>query len=406
MNKKVSILLIVIITIINIIAGSLIFLDVQLMKTPETTITIDILEINSDEIIIQTTIDVFNPNGFGIIIKNLELITTDTSGNNVVHMIMDGGDIPPNENKAFISDILIDFDGYHPKTLITKITGTIGAHLGIIRKTIPLNIIVIAAVEDIIRDIATPIIHTQVDFGEITQEQINITVIIEAYNPNTFDLYIDNASINVETETGKNVGFLTLEDNILSAKNTEKISSSGGILLVEALNAEMVTINISATANAKIADFNKSLPFYAEIKMNIPDIGTLLSSDSPLDIIVKGDFKLSIDGLTAEMTLEINNPAKIALEAKDVIVSLYEVNNDIKQLIGECKLNEGIIEKENMTALKGKTVIPYSRLITPKDGNIIPEGILIMASGNVTVQGLNQFIWIRIGGYQNLHPFK
>jgi len=405
MKKKVFILLIVIITIINIIAGSLIFFDVQLMKTPETTITIDILEINSDEIIIQTTVDVFNPNCFGIITKNLELITTDTSGNNVAHMLMDGGGTPPNENKSFISDMIIDFDGYHPKTLKTKITGTIGLHLGIIRKTIPLNIIVITDVEDIIRDIATPIIHTQVDFGEITQKQINITGIIEAYNPNTFDLYINNSSINIETETSKNVGFLSLEDSLLSAKSTEKIESSG-ILLVEALNAEMVTINITATANAKIAGFNKSLPFYVEIKMNIPDIGTLLSSDSPLDVIIKGDFKLSMDGLTAEMTLEINNPNKIALEAKDVIVSLYEVNNDIKQLIGECKLNDGIIEKENMTALKGKTVIPYSRLITPKDGNIIPEGIQMMARGNITIQGLNHFIWIGFGGYQNLHLFK
>jgi len=216
---------------------------------------------------------------------------------------------------------------------------------------------------------------------------------------------INNSSINIETETGKNVGFLTLEDSILSAKSTEKIKSSG-ILLVEALNAEMVTINISATAKAKIADFNKSLPFYAEIKMNVPDIGTLLSSDSPFDVIIKGDFKLSMDGLTAEMTLEINNPNKIALEAKDVIVSLYEVNNDIKQLIGECKLNDGIIEKENTTVLKGKTVIPYSRLITPKDGNIIPEGIQMMARGNITIQGLNQFIWIGFGGYQHLHFFK
>ena len=91
-------------------------------------------------------------------------------------------------------------------------------------------------------------------------------------------------------------------------------------------------------------------------------------------------------------------------ETEDVIVGLYGVNNDIKQLIGECKLNEGIIEKENMTALKGKTAISYSRLITPKDGNIIPDGILMIARGNVTVQVLNQTIWIGFGGYQNLRP--
>jgi len=106
------------------------------------------------------------------------------------------------------------------------------------------------------------------------------------------------------------------------------------------------------------------------------------------------------------MTLEINNPNKILLETKDVTVNLYEVNEDTKKLISECKLNEGVIDKENITTLKGKTVIPYSRLITPKDGNIIPEGILMIVRGNVTVQGLNQSIWIGFGSYQNLHPFR
>jgi len=361
MKKKLAILIIVIITIINIIAGSLIFLDVQLMEIPETTITIDIIEINSDEIIIQTTIDVFNPNSFEIIIENLELITTDVNGNNIAYMSIDGGDIPLNENKTFILDTMIDFDGYNPKILTTKITGIIGAHLGIIQKTIPLNIIIVTDVKDIIGDIATPIIHTQVNFGEITQEQINITAIVEAYNPNMFDIYLDKILISVENETGKNVGSFTLDDSILSAKNTVKINSSGS-LLIEALNAEMLAINISTNANAKIADFNKSLPFYTEIKMNVPDIGTLLSSNSPFDMILSGDFKLSIDGLTAEMTLEINNPNKIVLEAKDVIVSLYKVNNDIKQLIGECKLNGGIIEKENMIKLIGIPRYSISRL--------------------------------------------
>jgi len=405
LRKKVTIFLIAGITIINLIAGSLIFLDVQLIETPETTISIDILEINSDEIIIKTTIDVFNPNGFGIITKNLELITTDKSGNNVTHMLIDGADIPSNENKTFISDMMVDFDGYHPDVLITKITGIIGMHLGIIQKTIPLNVNIVTDIEDIIRDMVPPSIHIQIDFDEITQEKINITGIVEAYNPNTFDIYMDKILINVETETGKNIGSLALENSILSAKSTVKINSKGEVL-IEALNAEILTINISATANAKIAGFNKSLPLYVEIEMNVPDIGTLLSSDSPFEMILRGDYKLSIDGLSAEMTLEINNPNKILLETKDVTVNLYEVNEDKKKLISECKLNEGVIDKENITTLKGKTVIPFSRLITPKDGNIIPEGILMIVRGNVTVQGLNQSIWIGFGSYQNLHPFR
>ncbi|MCK4996517.1 MAG: hypothetical protein KAR55_06475, partial [Thermoplasmatales archaeon] len=75
MKKRTVTLILVIVTIINIIAGSLIFINIQIMQMPETTIKIDVLEMNSNEVVVQTTIDMYNPNGFDMIMKDFELIT-------------------------------------------------------------------------------------------------------------------------------------------------------------------------------------------------------------------------------------------------------------------------------------------------------------------------------------------
>ena len=47
MKKRIIVLIIVVATIINLIVGGLLFIDIQIMQTPETTITIDVIEINA-----------------------------------------------------------------------------------------------------------------------------------------------------------------------------------------------------------------------------------------------------------------------------------------------------------------------------------------------------------------------
>jgi LEA14-like dessication related protein len=71
MRKKTVTILIVISTVINIFAAAFIFLDLQVMQAPDTTISMEIVEINSKEAVIKSKIDIDNPNGFEIIVREI-----------------------------------------------------------------------------------------------------------------------------------------------------------------------------------------------------------------------------------------------------------------------------------------------------------------------------------------------
>ena len=106
MKKRIFTLVLVIVTIINIIAAAFIFIDIQVMQAPETTVKIDFLEINSDEVVVQTTIDIYNPNVFDMIMKDFELTTTAESGEKVAHTKIDGGRISANRSLRFAANVL------------------------------------------------------------------------------------------------------------------------------------------------------------------------------------------------------------------------------------------------------------------------------------------------------------
>lgn len=404
MKKRTIKFILAIATIINILAAILLFVDIQLIQTPETTISIDIIEINSDEMIIQTTMEINNPNGFGLITKNLNVVTTAPNGNEVANVLIEGGAIPANDHKKFTATAVIAFDGQSPELLTTKITGSIGVNIGFIQKTIPLSINIITSVKEVIKELAVPDIDIQIKFGEITQKQINITATIDAYNPNTFDIYIENISIRIETETGKSVGNLYIPSDVIAAKNTTTLNSSGTILL-DALNAKELIVNMSGAVGANIAGINKSASLHVKLQIEVPDLSMFLS-DAPTDVVIRGDFKASVNGLLDNITLEFYNPNKIELVAKGITVSIYRIDGDEKQLISKGNLGDSIIEAESETFIKGQLIIPYVKLLPPSGGSLLPDWMQVTVRANITIQGLNQSIYIGLSGYQDMHPLR
>ena len=405
MKKKIIIFLLALITVINILAAALLFIDIQIIQTPEITVKIDVIEINPDEVVLQTTIDIDNPNSFGFITKNLEVSINTPGGDEVAHVLIEGGSVPPNEKKTFTADAFVSFDGNSPKLLTTRITGSIGVNIVFIEKTLPITVNIVTSMDEVIKDLTRPIIHIQAEFGEITQESINITGGLDVYNPNTFDMSIGDFSVDIKTETGSNVGNLNIPGGTIKAKDSTNFSGKG-LILIEALNAKKLLVNISGAAGAKIAGFNKSIPFSVEAEIKLPDIGELLSSHLPTDLVIKADFKASATGLISDITLEVHNPNKIALAAKDIIVSMYRVDNEEELLINTGNLEGGVVEAETVGFFKGQLVLPYTRLLIPRGGNTIPDWMKIGVRANVSIPGINQSLCLGLIGYQDFHLFR
>jgi len=388
------------VTIINILTATLLFIDIQLFDMPETTISIDVLEINADEIVLQTTMEINNPNSFGLRTENLQIITLAPSGDEVANIVIEGGHIPANKLTTFTELVIIALNGQSPGVLTTKITGKIGVDIGFITKTLPLSINVKTSLEEVVDTLSLPEISITTGFGNITQQQINLTTTIDAYNPNTFDLFIQNLSVNIQTENETIVGGFMIPSGSIPAKNTTTWIGEGWVR-IEALNAQQLLVNLSGSVGIAIAGFNKSLPLSLKIEIDVPDIKTIFS-DAPVDIIIRGDYKASLQGIIDNIILEVNNPTKLDIELTDVVVTANRIDAGEKVLIAETQLESGIVKAESAAELKGQMIMPYSKLLSFNTGRILPDEMEVRVRANITLPGINQKIWVGVSGYQDL----
>lgn len=404
MRKKLIAILFVIVTIVYIIIGALLFLNIQLMETPEIIIKVEIAEINSEEAILHTTVDIDNPNSYEIVAKNLELVIITPDGYVVARLSIEGGEIGSHEKKTFTKDVSVAFDGHSPELLTSKITGEVGANILFIQKTIPLNIGVVTSIENLINELAAPSMSVMAEFVEITTEGINFNATIDVYNPNTFDIYIENISTEIEIETGKKVGNVDVIGGVIAAKDYLQLNSSGTILF-ETLNAEMLVINMSGIAGAKIAGFEKNLSFNIQTRIMVPDLEELLlAKDKPIILSIKVDEKLTLKGIVFYVAMEVNNSYKVDLLIKNIVGRVYTADDDGHHLIGENDKVEDILAEVGTSGLsKCEILVPFSNLFPIRWST---DWIMVSVSGNVAIKGVDQSVYLEIRGYHDIHLFR
>ncbi len=399
------IILIVIMLLINIIFGAFIFLDLRVLESPETTIHIELIEVNSEEVVIYQNIEIYNPNSYELFVENFKVITNTENGDEIARIIIEGGSIPSKERRNFSSNEIIAFQGEAQSILTSKITGTIGVKfLGLIKKTLPLSVNIITSASEVINEIDIPVVHVWGDFGEITTERINFTGTIEVYNPNSFEMFIEDLYAVVETETGENVGSLEVEGGTIPAKSSKSFIGEGSVLII-ALNAETLTINIDSTAGVKIAGITKSISYSINTHLNIPKIEDIINLNTPTDAIIKSDLRATLNGFVSDITLEIKNPNKIAILAKDIVISIFRIDNEESELIDGCSIEGGKAEPGEDLVLTARIPLSFRKLVYSRGKGFLPDALLIMVRANITIPGLDQHIWVGVSGYQDIHPF-
>lgn len=404
MRKKIIAILFTIITIIYIVVGAFLFLNIQLIETPEIIIKIEVSEINSEEAILHTNVNINNPNSFEIIVKNLKVVTTTPDGYEVAHIAIEGGEIGSHKTRTFTNDVFIVFSSYNPELLTSKITGEVGANIWLIQKTIPLNIGVITSIGNLTNQLAAPSVSITVDFTEMTNEGINITAIMKVYNPNPFDIFIDDISADILTEEDKKIGNINVSGGIIEAKDYLSLDCVGR-LLFEAFNAKSLVIDINGVAGAKIAGYEKNLSFNIQTNIMVPDLEQLLlSKNNPTILIIEVDEKLTFKGIVFNILLNVNNTYKVDLLLKDIGYKIYKVVNDAEYIIGENNQVEDIFAESGKTGGSSCSIlVPFSNLL-PISLSI--DGFMVTVSARVTIKGVNQSVYLELRGYLDIHLFR
>jgi len=319
---------------------------------------------------------------------------------------IEGGLVPGNSNRSFTADDHISLRSDLSGDITSTIKGTVGIKfLGIIQKTIPLEITVLTSLQDVITKISLPAVTIRTAFGTLTRHAVNMTAEIDCLNPNLFNLSISDITVAITTDTGKNVGSFMITGSTIPAERSVTLHGQGTILL-EALNAKKLLVSLSAQVGVTVAGFTKSLPFSSLIELAIPDLNEFIPKDKPLELALKADLQKARGGLQANVTLEVVNPTKIPLFARDLVVAYYRVTDNQKFFIAESVLGFGELTPEQETVFSGDLFLPYTGIFNFSGGGLLPDMIFAQLRANISLLGVNQSFPVALGSYIDLQPLR
>jgi hypothetical protein len=408
LSKKTLIkLLTIILLIVNIVVAIFIFVDIEIIKTPKTEVFVNILEVNSEEIILETTIKMSNPNSFEISFNELILKTSTRDDKKIGEIIFDGGKIPSYDSQTFYSQDKIYFQEEGDFSIIKNlITGKIGvSFLGFIKKTIPLEVSVIVSVKEIIDSLDIPDINMELGFENITKEGIEFKVNVEIFNPTKIEFGIDEFSIIAKTEENEEVGRLVIFGDVVGPEKSA-IFTSKGSLNYNALDSNKIIFTLNGIARGKIGGLEKKINISTDAELIIPDISEFIFKNQPIEFQIPVQFKLRLRGIVSTVGFKIFNPSQIPLEGRDLVCNIYRIDGDKKTLLGEAEMAPCLIAPEGRVCSKTEIVIKYRTFFFSGNLKLIPDWIVLNIDGHFSIAGTRQEFPISLNAYVDPTVFR
>jgi len=399
-RKKILTIFTIVLLIINIFVAILIFVDIQIIKAPKTEIFVNILEVTSEEILIETTIEMSNPNSFEVSFKDLNLITSTKDDKKIGDIKFKGGKIPSNQAKTFYSKDKIYFKEEGDFSIIKNmISGNIGvSFFGIIHKTIPLKVSVAASVEEIIDSIDIPEIHMELDFDNLTAEGIEFTVKVDLYNPTKIEFGIDEFSIIAKTEENEEVGRLTILGDIVGPMESSVFTSKGS-LNYNAFDSNKIIFYLSGITRGKIGGLEKKINISTKADLVIPDISEFIFKNEPIEFQIPVQFKFRLRGIVSTVGFKMFNPSEIPLEGRNLVCCIYRLDGEIKTLLGKKEMANCPIAPKGRVCVNTTIVISYSTYLFAGPLKFLPDWIILTIEGHFSIAGTRQEFPISLNAY-------
>jgi LEA14-like dessication related protein len=401
-RKKLLTILLVSLFLINIISLSFIFFDFKVIRSPETIVEIKVKNITDDEIQIETIVRIKNPNVFDISIKNLK-ITTFTEDNFEIGILkLDGGDINSGDSKVFSSSDVFGFDGHDFKRLRTKINTDIAVKiLGFFEKSIPLDVTVLTNVEDVVNNLKAPVINFDVEFDDINKNGANFTAEISFFNPNSFQIYVDNLNLSMENSNVR-TGFLSLKGNEIRSNGYLTITAEGDISY-KTIDAGRLFLNLTGIAGVRIGGIEQDLDISAISTVDIPRISEFVFNGERIDFDLPVQFEFKALGVVSTVGFKIYNPSKIPLVGENLVCSIYRLDNGDKHLLSEKNMESCPIAPYQRVCVETELLVPYWRFFTSGSGQIVPDKLILGIDGDLSIANTSQNFPISVEAYVDPH---
>ncbi len=409
MNQRLLTIILIILILINSIVMGILFLDIQVINAPESAITISIIDMDEESITINTSLFLKNPNPIDIAIADLMVIAETAENLPIGTFNITGGYVTANNEKMFSSEATFSLSAKSIKdfrSIYATITGKVRIRmLGIIEKTIPFTATLNALFDAVFDEIDIPALELSASIDEVNKDGVILTGALDIFNPNPFSLTVETIFLNITSSDGESVGQLILTGGEAPPKQSVQFpfTAVGHYTL---FNQDTITLSLNANAGAKIAGLHQTVTLSTEVEFDVPDIRELLSLEKELAVTLTGSFQFSFRGIKTKISLLVDNPTPLPLEAKNMRLIVSRVDNDVRQSIIQKNMTMCDIAAENQTCMEVIVTIPYHSLISRERLRILPDFLAVTILGDATLTGVNQALPLEINGYLDPHLFR
>jgi len=406
-KKKIFVILLIILTLVNITATVVIFADIQIIKAPKTEIEIKVADISAEELTLEIQMKMYNPNSFEVSVEDFNILSMTNNGDKIGDVNIEGGAISSDKTKTFTITDKIKFQQDSDfKVLNNKISGKIGVKfLGFIKKTIPIEIDVITSLEEIIEKIEIPDIDLEFFFDDLTEDGLEFTAGINVYNPNNIGITINELTLNAINDFDEKVGSFKILGGEIKPKN-QSYFTSNGVLLYKFIDTEKLVLSISGDASLKIAGMNKSISLSTALSVILPDIQEFIFKNENIKFYIPVQFKLTLRGILATVGFKYYNPSNVSLVTRNINCSIHRVDGDKKTQLGIKSMESCIIDPKKEVCIKSEILIPYFTYLKAGNFRLVPNWIVLTIEGDFAIAGTRQAFPISLNAYVNPNLLK
>jgi len=398
MKINIEVIAIIILFLINGLIGGIFLTTMNSITIPEIVASIDIVDINKDQIQMEIEIQIDNQNSFSLSIKNFNVESVMSTGESIGDITVPGGKVASNSKKTFEAQGTYTLEGYDLKPINSTVTGTIAiGFFGLFEKEIPISMQIVASFDKIADNIDPPIIQIHAGISEIGSEGVGFSGSVEIINPNNFEILMKNMSSNIISDSGEILGSIMIPDTSIKQKDSTEVQLEAE-LLYTCLNAESVFIEFHGDVGVQIAGLSKTMAIATRADIEIPDLNEILMANEIFEFAISAEFKVRFQGIVTTVGLIIYNPTNIPFEANNLVCRLYAQTNNQTSLIVEGAMNPCEISTNSEVCIRTEVTMPYLKLFTAAGPRLIPEWFALGVTGEFSIKNTTQTIPISING--------
>ena len=264
---------------------------------------------------------------------------------------------------------------------------------------------IVCFVEETIEDIKIPEITVETEFEKLTEEGLEFSASVNIFNPNNFELKIDEFSLVAITDENNNVGSLTIDGGTVKPETSSTFKSKG-IISFEAFDAEVLILSIDGDATLKILDYDKTLSLSTDMEVFIPDIADFIFNNEAVNIEILVQLKIKLRGLLAIVGFKVYNPSEIPIIGKNLVYRIYRLDDDTKTLLVEQDMDPYEISPKTEILVNEEILISYRKFFFSAGFKLLPNWINVQVDGDLSIAGTRQVLPISVNAYFDPHLIR